>query len=142
MALPLRRRYTRSAVWAVAVASALGCRPSTPTSRASYAIYEREDVSFAGAKRLVIRANVAGDSLPSELALVNSAQHTWQTEGREYDEFTVAFFLAGNPKVAMTYGSAEFRRDGLKGFRIDTNAVVIQRMARKKSDSVATRSKP
>lgn len=82
-----------------------------------YEIYAKEDLSFAGKKRMVNRVELNEEIVPVDSDLKEVAMEIWSDGNKNWDEFTVFFYLSDMNKDGSAYGIAEFNKSGLESFK-------------------------
>lgn len=103
-----------------------------PAALDQYRVVATQDISYAGASRMVFRVVVKAEGRPGEQSLKQVAQRVWAEEGRQFDEATVFCYLPDMNTSGVAYAVAEFTPGGLKEFRVTD----FMRDARKKPASV------
>ena len=88
-----------------------------------YMIIETEDMSDAGTPRMVYRVVVEVEEIPVAQELERTALQIWEYGNKDWKEFTVFMYLPDMDTELAAYGVAEFRRQGLKEFRIQEAAL-------------------
>lgn len=88
-----------------------------------YKIVEKEDVSYAGTSRLVVRVMVEIEKLPNKDELTRIANTIWNNGNTRWAEFTVFLYLPEMNTHSIAYGVGEFRPSGLKEFTIHDYAL-------------------
>ncbi len=83
-----------------------------------YKIVEREDISYAGTPRLVVRVMVNVEKIPTKAELKRIANSIWANGNTRWSEFTVFIYLPEMNLHSTAYGIGEYRPNGLKFFKI------------------------
>lgn len=82
-----------------------------------YTIYAKEDISFASDQRMVYRVQLDVEIVPEESELKIEAKKIWNDGNKQWDEFTIFFYLPDMDKNGSAYGIGEFTSNGLKSFK-------------------------
>ena len=88
-----------------------------------YKIVEREDISYKGTPRLVMRVLVEVQELPNQDELKRISNSIWASGNTRWAEFTVFLYLPEMNIHSTAYGVGEYRPNGLKFFKIQDFAL-------------------
>jgi hypothetical protein len=97
------------------------------TKALKYTVVEKEDVSYPGTPRMVLRVVVKTNRIPSEAQLNDIAISLWRNGNKHWKEFTVFMYLPYMDTHSIAYGIGEFRPEGLKEFKINDYAIDLQK---------------
>lgn len=97
------------------------------TKALKYTVVEKEDVSYPGTPRMVLRVVVKTNRIPSEAQLKDIAISLWRNGNKHWKEFTVFMYLPYMDTHSIAYGIGEFRPEGLKEFKINDYAIDLQK---------------
>jgi hypothetical protein len=88
-----------------------------------YKIVKRKDVSYQGTSRMTFRIVLNVSRIPTEKEMKDTATEIWEDGNKSWAEFTVFMYLPDMNTNDMAYAVAEFRRSGMKEFKINEYAL-------------------
>lgn len=83
-----------------------------------YKVVDKQDVSYLGTSRMVVRVMVDVEDIPTKAELKRIAEAIWTNGNTRWAEFTVFLYLPEMDIHSIAYGLGEYTPSGLKEFMI------------------------